>query len=39
MKLIMRNLQDNSETIMEYQDVTYAEELLDDLFTERGMKK
>jgi len=39
MKLIMRNLQDNSETIMEYQDVTYAEELPDDLFTERGMKK
>ncbi|MCP4584270.1 MAG: outer membrane lipoprotein-sorting protein [candidate division Zixibacteria bacterium] len=39
MKLVMHNLQDNSETIMEYQDVTYAEELPDDIFTERGMKK
>jgi hypothetical protein len=39
MKLVMSNLQDNSETTMEYQNVTYAEELPDEMFTERGMKK
>jgi len=39
MKMLMHNLQDDSKTIAEYEKVTYTEELPDDLFTERGMKK
>jgi len=39
MKMVMHNLEDNSETVMEYKQVTYNEELPDDMFTERGMKK
>ena len=39
MKMVMHNLQDDSKTIVEYENVTYSEELPDDLFTERGMKK
>jgi len=39
MKMVMHNLQNDSKTIAEYENVTYGEELPDDLFTERGMKK
>ncbi len=39
MKMVMHNLQDDSKTIIEYENVTYNEKLPDDLFTERGMKK
>lgn len=39
MKMVMYNLEDNSETSMEYEQVIYSEELPDDMFTERGMKK
>jgi outer membrane lipoprotein-sorting protein len=39
MKLIMIDLQDNTDTIMEYENITYKADLPDDLFTERGMKE
>jgi len=39
MKMIMTDLQNNTDTIMEYENVTYKAELDDDLFTERGMQK
>ena len=39
MKMVMHNLQDDSETVMQYERVTYAEKLPDGLFTERGMKE
>jgi len=39
MKMEMQNLQDNSSTFMEYDEVTYNINLDDELFTERGMKK
>lgn len=39
MKMVMQNLEDNSETIAEYTQITYNVDLPDDLFTERGMKK
>ena len=39
MKMFMLNIQDNTETIMEYENATYSEEIPDELFTERGMKK
>lgn len=38
-KMVMLNIQDNTETIMEYESATYSEEIPDELFTERGMKK
>lgn len=39
MKMVMLDLQDNTDTVMEYEELTYDVELPDDLFTERGMKK
>ena len=39
MKMVMHNLQDNSKTVVEYSDITYAVDLPDELFTERGMAK
>lgn len=39
MKMVMLDMQDNTDTVMEYEELTYAVELPDDLFTERGMKK
>jgi outer membrane lipoprotein-sorting protein len=39
MKMVMLDLQDNTDTVMEYEELTYAVDLPDDLFTERGMKK
>lgn len=39
MKMVMLDLQDNTDTIMEYEELTYTVELPDDLFSERGMKK
>jgi outer membrane lipoprotein-sorting protein len=39
MKMVMHNLQDDSETTAEYDSITYSVKLPDDLFTERGMKK
>ena len=39
MKMVMHDMQDNSETIMVYDTITYAVDLPDDLFTERGMKE
>jgi outer membrane lipoprotein-sorting protein len=39
MKMVMVDLQDNTDTIMEYENITYKADLPDDLFTERGMKE
>lgn len=39
MKMVMFDLQDNTDTIMEYENITYKADLPDNLFTERGMKK
>ncbi len=38
-KMVMYNKQDNTETSMEMIEVKYNEELRDDMFTERGLKK
>ncbi len=39
MKMVMVDLQDNTDTIMEYENITYKADLPDNLFTERGMKE
>jgi len=39
MKMVMVDLQDNTDTIMEYENITYKEDLPNNLFTERGMKE
>jgi outer membrane lipoprotein-sorting protein len=39
MKMVMVDLQDNTDTIMEYENITYKADLQDNLFTERGMKE
>ncbi len=39
MKMVMVDLQDNTDTIMEYENITYKADLPDKLFTERGMKE
>lgn len=39
MKMVMVDLQDNTDTIMEYKNISYKADLPDDLFTERGMKE
>ncbi len=39
MKMVMVDLQDNTDTIMEYENLTYKADLPDNLFTERGMKE
>lgn len=39
MKVVMLDLQDNTDTIMEYENITYKQDLPDNLFTERGMKE
>lgn len=39
MKMIMTDMQNNTDTIMEYESVTYKAKLDDDLFTERGMQR
>ncbi len=39
MKMVMVDLQDNTDTIMEYEKITYREDLPDNMFTERGMKE
>ncbi len=39
MKMVMLDLQDNTDTIMEYENITYKADLPDNLFTERGMKE
>lgn len=39
MKMVMLDIQDNTDTVMSYEEITYEAELPDDLFTERGMKK
>jgi outer membrane lipoprotein-sorting protein len=39
MKMVMLDLQDNTDTIMEYENITYNADLPDNLFTERGMKE
>jgi len=38
-KMTMVNIQDNTQTTMEYLEITYGVKLPDDMFTERGMKK
>jgi outer membrane lipoprotein-sorting protein len=38
MKVVMVDIQDNTHTIMEYESITYKEDLPDDIFSERGMK-
>jgi outer membrane lipoprotein-sorting protein len=37
-RMVMTDIQDNTNTIMEYSEITYGAEIPDDLFTERGMK-
>jgi outer membrane lipoprotein-sorting protein len=39
MRMVMTDVQTNTDTVMEYIDVSYGRELDDDLFTERGMKR
>jgi outer membrane lipoprotein-sorting protein len=39
MKMTMHNMDDNSQTTMVYDSVTYKVNLPDELFTERGMKE
>ncbi len=39
MKMVMTDVQNDTDTVMEYMSVSYGEELDDDLFTERGMKR
>lgn len=39
MKMVMTDVQNDTDTVMEYMRVSYGEELDDDLFTERGMKR
>lgn len=39
MKMEMHNEQDNSKTIMEFEEIDYNVELDDEMFTERGLKK
>jgi hypothetical protein len=37
--MVMTDIQDNTDTIMEYSEISYGEEIPDEMFTERGMKK
>jgi outer membrane lipoprotein-sorting protein len=39
MRMVMTDVQNNTDTVMEYIEVSYGQELDDDLFTERGMKR
>ncbi|MEE9554243.1 MAG: outer membrane lipoprotein-sorting protein [candidate division Zixibacteria bacterium] len=39
MKMVMTDVQNDTDTVMEYEKISYGEELDDDLFTERGMKR
>ena len=39
MKMVMTDVQNSTDTIMEYMEVSYGDDLDDDLFTERGMKR
>lgn len=39
MKMVMTDIQDNTQTIMEYSEISYGGEIPDEMFTERGMKK
>jgi outer membrane lipoprotein-sorting protein len=38
-RMVMTDIQDNTDTIMEYSEISYGEEIPDEMFTERGMKK
>jgi outer membrane lipoprotein-sorting protein len=38
-RMVMTDIQDNTDTIMEYSQISYGEEIPDEMFTERGMKK
>jgi len=38
-KMVMTDVQDNTKTTMEYSEISYGEEIPDEMFTERGMKK
>ena len=39
MKAVMIDMEDNSDTVIEYQEITYQVELPEELFTIRGMKR
>lgn len=39
MKAVMIDMEDNSDTVIEYQEITYKVELPEELFTTRGMKR
>lgn len=39
MKAVMVDMEDNSDTVIEYQEITYQVELPEELFTTRGMKR
>jgi outer membrane lipoprotein-sorting protein len=38
-RMVMTDIQDNTDTVMEYSEINYGEEIPDEMFTERGMKK
>jgi outer membrane lipoprotein-sorting protein len=38
-RMVMTDIQDNTDTIMAYSEISYGEEIPDEMFTERGMKK
>ena len=37
-RMVMTDIQDNTDTVMEYSEITYGADIPDELFTERGMK-
>lgn len=39
MRMVMTDLQNGTDTVMEYERVAYNQQLSDDLFTDRGMKE